>query len=154
MFYFIQVDMHPLQGVLFGIMGISLLSDLCFAFLFLKIEELREGPGQLILAQTQAQIILDLHWLSLAVVWSPDYTACQVVAFFSHCGFVVACAYAAAICVAVSQHFDKRNYPSLWRYHVTVISLSLVLCAIMEATRGFGESAFTDCSLRKGSWTE
>lgn len=37
--------------------------DICFIVLFLKIAQLREGPGQLILAQTQAQILVDLHWL-------------------------------------------------------------------------------------------
>ena len=144
-----------LFGVLFGVMGISLLSDLCFAFLFFKIAELREGPGQLILAQTQAQIILDLHWLSLSIVWKhPPSTACQIVAFFSHSGFIIACAYSAAICVAVSQHFEKDKYPSLWRYHAVVLSLSLGLCVLMACTGGLGKSAFNDCTLRKGQWTE
>lgn len=142
-------------GVLFSVMGISLLLDLCFAYLFLKTTELREGPGQLILAQTQAQVILDLHWLTLDVVWSdPHPTACQIVAFFIYSGFVVSCAYSAAICVAVSQHFEKKEYPSLWVYHVIVLALSLGLCVIMAVTHGLGDSAFKDCSLRKGSWTE
>lgn len=147
--------MDAMQGVLFGVMGISLLSDLCFAFLFLKIAELREGPGQLILAQTQAQIILDLHWLTQDVVWKdPNPLACQIVAFFTYIGFVAACAYTAAICVAVSLHFDKQIYPSLWRYHVAVLATSIALCVIMACTHGLGRSAFNDCSLSKGSWTE
>jgi len=142
-------------GVLFGVMGISLLSDLCFAFLFLRIAELREGPGQLIFAQTQAQIILDLHWLSLSVVWKdPSHTACQIVAFFTYSGFVASCAYAAAICVAVSQHFEREKYPSLWRYHAAVLCISLGLCVIMACTHGLGMSAFQDCTLSKGQWTE
>ena len=144
-----------MTAVLFGVMGISLLSNLCFAFLFLRIAELREGPGQLIFAQTQAQIILDLHWLTLNVVWKdPHPTACQIVAFFTYSGFVVSCAYAAAICVAVSQHFEKDKYPSLWRYHTAVLLVSLVLCVIMACTHGLGMSAFNDCTLRKGQWTE
>lgn len=147
--------MDAMTAVLFSVMGVSLLFDLCFAFLFLITAELREGPGQLILAQTQAQIILDLHWLTLNVVWgNPNSTACQVIAFFTYSGFVSSCAYAAAITIAVSQHFDKQHYPSLWRYHVAVLSISLALCVIMALTQGLGMSAFGDCTQRKGTWTE
>jgi len=147
--------MEPMTAVLFGLMGISLLLDLYFAFLFLRIAELREGPGQLILAQTQAQIILDLHWLTLNDVWSDkNSTTCQIVGFFIYSGCVLACAYSAAICVAVSQYFEKDKYPSLWRYHAAVLCLSLGLCVIMACTGGLGKSAFGDCSLRDGRWTE
>ena len=52
-----------------------------------------------------------------------------------------------------SQHFEKDKYP-LWRYHAVVLSLSLGLCVLMACTHGLGKSAFQDCTLRKGSWTE
>ena len=106
-------------------------ADICFMLLFLTTAKLREGPGQLILAQTQTQIIIDLHWL----IWFDEKimkseSTCKPLVFFAFLGFVMSCTYTAAICVAVSLHFDKHKYPSLWRYHVAVLVISVALSLI------------------------
>lgn len=99
-----------------------MLSSLCLVLLFLYIPQLREGPGQLILAHTQAQILFELHWLTLdAVLPDKDSTACQVMGFFDMLGYVLSCAYATAICVAVSRHFEKKEVPAVWKYHADVV---------------------------------
>ena len=99
-----------------------LLADCCFFLLFLGIPLLREGPGQLILAQTLWQIVVELHWL-VVLYWDIHNSAflCTALNFVAYLGFVVTCVYAAAICVAVSLHFDRPSYPKLWCYHAAVL---------------------------------
>jgi len=129
--------------------------DLAFACLFLKTTQLREGPGQLILAQTQAQIIVDLHWL---ILYDDDLRAststCKALTLVAYVGFTVSCAYAAAICVAVSVHFDRPKYPNLWRYHVAVIAISLSLCLPIFFKNDLVIEAFDFClDYYSRSWT-
>lgn len=146
--------MDPVISSLFAIVALSLVSDLGFAFLFLKTASLRSGPGQLILTQSQAQILLDLHWLSFKAVWKrKSEPGCQIVAFFTYAGFVTSCAYAAVICVAVRKYGEVLNYLSLGRYHATVLTISLAICVVLAIVGGFGPSTFGDCSLRTGTWT-
>ena len=147
--------MDPLMIPILVIMCLSLLADVCFTVLFLRYPALREGPGQLILAQTQAQIFIDLHWVTLSSARpGSNPVACQIVGFFGYSGFMCACAYTAAICIAVKLNVNRRRYSSLWKYHTAVLVFSLGFCVIVGATDGLGESAFYVCSLRSKSWSE
>ena len=109
---------------------VVVLADICFACLFLKTTQLREGPGQLIFVQAQAQIIVDLHWLIL-FFGEPSETACTVFSFMASLGFTISCTYTAAICVAVRMHSDKPKYPKVWGYHIAVLIISLTLSLII-----------------------
>jgi hypothetical protein len=141
-----------MMGAIFAVMGLSLLADICFTILFLRIPKLREGPGQLIFAQNQAQILLDLHWLSL--LWtSQEHIGCACIGFITMTCFMLSCAYAAAICVWVSYHFDQQNGPVL-RYHVGSWVVSVGIGSAMAAWKGLGTSALQTCSIRKGTWAE
>ena len=147
--------MDPLTIALFVVLGITLLADLGFAFLFLRTAELREGPGLMILVQAQAQVVLDLHWLTIKAVWRHKTEPwCQIAAFINYFCFTTCFGYSAAICVASSQHFEKPRYPSLWLYHCVVLISSLVLCLIMMFTGVLGSSTFGTCTLVARSWAE
>lgn len=141
-------------GVLLGLMCISLLADICFTVFFLRIRKLREGPGQLILAQTQAQILLDLHWLTLNTVWQDKgETSCAVAGFFTMSGYMLSCAYSSSIIIySATAHFPTS--PRLWLYHTVVISVSECICILMAVGGGLGKSAVYTCSILKGSWAE
>jgi len=140
--------MNDVTSAVFVVMGLSIVADIYFAWLFLRTPELREGPGQLIFVQNQAQILLDLHWLTL--LWQDkEYTGCAVLGFVALTSFMLSCAYAAAICVAVNQ----RNW-QMWRYHAVVAAVSLGICIPMAADQGLGNSVLQTCSLRDGHWTE
>ena len=125
-------------------------ADICFAFLFLKFTRLREGPGQLIMAQTQAQIIVDLHWLLILSVEISDQ-ACFFLSLVANYMLFVSCTYTAAICVAVSLHFDQPKYPNLWRYNSVVLGFSciyLILAIFLSGSPGIDTSS---CSIEQDS---
>ena len=128
---------------------VVIVADICFALLFLKTTKLREGPGQFILIQTQAQIIVDLHWLLLYIEKIQiSNTACTALALVAYLGFTISCTYAAAICVAVSLHCDRPKYPNLWRYHLAVIAISLPLSLITFLGGGDEQGGyFNSCSV-------
>lgn len=136
---------------------IVLLADLCFVFLFFKTTKLREGPGQLILAQTQVQAIVDVHWLLLLIFSSESDSACivKVVGYF---GIIVSCIYASAICVAVSLHYSEQSYPALWLYHAVTLVLSICFFCPILLFREHGKTTTTTfriCSkFFETSWTE
>jgi len=138
---------------------VVVVADICFMLLFLRTAKLREGPGQLILVQAQGQIIVDLHWL---IMFDPDieenYNACMALAFVAYFGFIMSCTYAAAICVAVSVHFDKPKYPSLWLYHVAVLAISISISLIIYLTGGEKIEGFNFCRFNhvgiNTNWTE
>ena len=100
--------------------SLALLVGLSFACLFLKKCPATRRPEQLILAQTQAQVIMDLHWLILfdkKIMESAS--TCKVLTFVAYTGFVMSCIYTAAICVAASLHFDRHKYPCgniMWQF--------------------------------------
>jgi len=152
--------MYPaVEGVVFAVMGVSILADIGFTVLFFRSPELREGPGLLIFAQNQAQIILDLHWLS--ILWSADKpTGCTVIGFLTMTAFMLSCAYAAAICVAVacSETEDRENRESRknlrWVYHVVCGTVALAITVAMAAGKGLGKSALQTCSIEQGTWAE
>lgn len=137
--------------------GVVLLADICFAVLFLKTPKLREGPGQLILAQTQAQIIVDLHWL-LMILPRNETIACSVLAAVGYVGFNASCIYTSAICVAVSVHFNAEKYPSMWRYHAVVLILSVCFFSpiLIQTSSNQSIAAFDFCtgSLSSRNWTK
>ena len=136
---------------------VVVLADISFALLFLKTPRLREGPGQLVLAQTQAQIIVDLHWLIFYYDGLKDSTTtCKALTSVAYLGFTVSCTYAAAICVAVSLHFDRPKCPNLWRYHMAVIAISLSLSLVMFLGAGEKIPDYSFCFNRdydQRSWT-
>jgi hypothetical protein len=141
------------EAAVFTVMGLSLVADFLFTWLFLRTPELREGPGELIFLQNQVQIILDLHWLTL--LWTSKQTVgCGVLGFLTMFSYMLSCAYAAAICVAVCEHFEQPKVPRVWRYHAVVISVSLVICVAMAADKGLGTSVLGTCSVIDGHWTE
>lgn len=144
--------MNNATAALLTLASLSFLSGLCFLILFLLIRPLREGPGQLILGQCLAQVVLDLHWFSINEVWRHEKgnSACETVGFFSYCGFVMACVYSAAICIAVSKHFEYMYFPSNRFYHVVAISLSISLALVLAGTQGVGSSTLGT----QGSWAE
>ena len=136
--------------------SLALLADLCFALLYLRIPQLRGGPGQLILAQTVSQLLLDIHWFLLYYIDEADYaSACKAMTVVAFLGFTASCAYSAAICVAVSKHYDQPSYPSLWRYHVAVLTISLSLSLIMLCTHELTMSALDFCPhYNQQSWAQ
>lgn len=133
--------------------SLSLLADILFTMLFLFLSELRKGPGELIFMQSQAQLLLDLHWVSISAIWPSKnhYQAlCDFVAVFNNFGLALAPAYSAAICMAAL----SPQTPSFWRYHGIIIPLSLVISLVIYFTGGAGQSTFGTCSLAKDSWAE
>jgi len=109
--------------------SLSLLADIVLTVLFLS--ELRKGPGQLIFLQSQAQLLLDLHWVSISAI-------CQTKTTTRPCATSWLCSitYSAAICVAVCIHFSATQIPSFWHYHLTIIPLSLGISLVIYFTGG------------------
>lgn len=143
--------MNTLTPAVFAVMGLSIVADFFFTLLFLRTAELREGPGQLIFVQNQAQILLDLHWLTL--LWlQKEPTGCAVLGFIAMTSFMLSCTYAAAICVASVQFGPWTQ--GLWRYHAVVVTVSLGICIAMAAGSGLGNSVLQTCSVKDGYWTE
>ena len=124
------------------------LADICFAFLFLKTTQLRKGPGQLILAQTQAQIIVDLARFFL-FGFEISNKVCFFLSIVSNYMFTVSCTYVAAICVAVSLHFDQPKYPNLWRYHTVVLGFSCIYLSLFIMLSGSYKIDDLSCSFNK-----
>lgn len=136
--------------------SLALLAGLCFALLYLKIPQLREGPGQLILAQTVSQLLLDIHWFLLYYLDEADYaSACTAMTVVAFLGFTASCTYSTAICVAVSKYYNQLSYPSLWRYHAVVLTLSFSLSLIMLFTHELTMSSLDFCPhYNQQSWAQ
>ena len=150
-----SVEMDAAAPVLLFLVSLSLLADLFLIFFFILLPELRKGPGELILLQTQAQLLPDLHWLSVSYVLPNKNTAlCDVVASFNNFGLALAPAYSAAICVAACRYTDSPKTQSYWWYHLVLIPLSAGVSLTIYFTKGAGKSTFGTCSLEKGSWAE
>jgi hypothetical protein len=142
-------------AALFSLVSLSFLADFSLILLFLLLPELRDGPGQLIFIQSQAQILLDLHWFTSDSIWPhKDATTCAIIASVNNFGLALAPAYAAAICIAANSHFERQKYPSLWKYHIVVIAISAAVSLVIYFTDGAGKSTFGTCSLKAGSWAE
>lgn len=149
--------MDPTAIALLILVSLSVLAGLCLVLLFILYPELRKGPGWLILLQSIAQLLPDLHWLSITAVWAnKDHleTLCDIVASFNNFGLALAPAYSAAICISQCRHFNSQETHSFWLYHLVIIPLSAGISLLIYFEGGAGQSAFGTCSLKKGSWTE
>lgn len=139
------------------LVSLSLLADIFLIILFLWLSELRKGPGELIFLQSQAQLLLDLHWVSISTIWPSKnhyQTLCDIVATVNNFGLALAPAYSAAICIAACRYFERPTTPSYWRYHLVIIPLSAAISLAIYFTGGAGQSTYGTCSLAKGNWAE
>ena len=124
--------------------GFSLTIDLCFTVFFLFIPQLREGPGQLILAQTQAQILLTLVWFfTIEDVGTINSQYVCTVVDFAMCATYF---YLAAICIATSQRWeDYTNCTWQLMYHIAVLVPSIAISAytgyLQDTNRPYSEHA-------------
>lgn len=108
-------------SVFYGIFaGLSFAAGCTLFFLFCKYRELRKGPGQLILAQCLAQVLLDFHWFTYFIHPKGETEMfCQVLGGVSFFAYVWAFMYAVVVCWVVSKHFYEAYIPQNYNnyYH-------------------------------------
>lgn len=141
----------PVQ-VLYGLFaGTSFLSGLALAVLFLLYRELRKGPGNLILGQCFAQMILDIHWFTYFMC--PEGPLCEVLGGVFFFAYSLAFAYAVMVCWVVSKHFYEPYLPLTYSltYHAICIAAAVLLTVIAGAISGLGPSVMGTCFTLKHS---
>lgn len=134
------------------VLCLSLLADGVFTYFFVTTAELRKSPGQLILAQTQAQIILNLLWLLVLCVWlGKDSTLCYVLDALCSFFFILACCYMAVICLAMGQDREVLLVSWLRRYHIAALVSAACISLVMGLIGGLQASIFPyDCLEHSG----
>jgi len=146
------------QGVeiaVFAVMGLSIVLDAFFTWMFFRSSELRGGPGLLILVQNQAQIILDLHWLSILGTHSP--LVCAVIGFVTLTALMYSCVCAAAICVAVA-YSERENWENgdmteiKTTKEITVIRKGEVIREIKETSEIWEKKYTREIKGKKETW--
>lgn len=138
--------------ILYGVFAVtSFISGLVLLTLFILYRELRKGPGQLILGQCFAQILLDGHWLTY--FFCLEDTLCSAVGGISFFAYSLAFSYAVMVCWVVSKHFYEPYIPQTYNnlYHgVCIISASIITLP-MGLFQEFGESMMGTCFTKQGN---
>lgn len=131
--------------------GTSLVSGMTLFVLFSLYRELRKGPGQLILGQCFAQILLDCHWFTYFFCPVP-LTLCKVLGGVSFFAYSLAFAYAVMVCWVVSKHFYEPYIPNTYNcmYHGVCVFSAGVITLIVGTTDGLGPSVMGTCFTRSG----
>ena len=137
--------------ILYGVFAVtSFFSGLALLTLFTLYRELRKGPGQLILGQCLAQILLDGHWLTYFFCW--EGTLCQVAGGISFFAYSLAFSYAVMVCWVVSKHFYEpyipQNYNNL--YHCVCITSASIIAVLTGLFGHYGPSMMGTCFTKQG----
>lgn len=136
------------------IISISLLADLSFLLFFLRIPKLRQGPGQLLLAQTQVQLLLTVVWFFVntgSLVGFEVPYVCLIADF----GMYGTYFYAAVMCVVISQRWeDYESSRWQWKYHLVALVPSITICLVTGPFEDFGSLHSSElCPLRAHNLT-
>ena len=134
--------MNPLDPLYLAFAMLSFLSGLLFSALFLALRELRKGPGSIVLGQCFAQMILDLHWLTMDSIYRHDNSAgCRGLGFVGVFAYVLAFNYAVAM-----KH--------LLLYHSFSLSTAFIISFVFYMFDYTGTSTISTCFIKKRSNAE
>ena len=141
---------------------ISTLSGLLFLCVFLYYPHLRKPPNILIIWQTIAQTIFDLHWFSALFrsdLHGDSFAVCIIIGAVSVYAYFLAFMYTMCMSwVLVRCWMNPIKLSEMrrtsWKHHLVCHSLSLLIVVPMLAHEGLGKSVMTTCFIRTRSWAE
>ncbi|OMJ78842.1 hypothetical protein SteCoe_21242 [Stentor coeruleus] len=137
--------------------AISTVCEVLLIIGYFKIPQMKKHPGFFILAQSIAQLYIDIHWITIinSVRSSLDDSACRILGSFNFYSFVIAWSYTLFLSLEVylkmsrpvSQNPSKRNKI----YFVIAQVSALIPAIVLLISNQNGRSALGTCSIENQS---
>ena len=143
--------------------SLSILSGLAMILAYIRLSSLRKPPGMLVLYQSMAQLIIDIHWLfsgvyKKSVGHSEPYLQCRVHGILSTYFFFLSLNYIFCISLEVINKLRSPMENSFRKREVLMHILSHVSClalvCVLAVRGGTGESVLGPCFIKAGTWAD